>query len=88
MQRVTAIKSFFGSLAFLCLVGTAAMPARAATGTTCTACMPDSAATSRTTPVSTSGLLSRRSTTSRAARVMCSPAAIRREPMRSSSAAT
>src|SRR5260221_14082764 len=31
MQRVTTIKSFFGSLAFLCLVGTAAMPARAAT---------------------------------------------------------
>ena len=31
MQLVTTIKSFFGSLAFLCLVGTAAMPARAAT---------------------------------------------------------
>src|SRR6266446_3007226 len=31
MQRVTTIKSFFGSLAFLCLVGTAALPARAAT---------------------------------------------------------
>src|SRR5437879_7511106 len=31
MQRVTTIKSFFGSLAFLCLVGTAATPARAAT---------------------------------------------------------
>src|ERR1700674_4766958 len=31
MQRVTTIKSFFGSLAFLCLVGTAAMPARSAT---------------------------------------------------------
>src|SRR6266699_6111516 len=31
MQRVTTIKSFFGSLAFLCLVGTAAMPAGAAT---------------------------------------------------------
>src|SRR2546426_2198193 len=31
MQRVTTIKSFFGSLAFLCLVGTVAMPARAAT---------------------------------------------------------
>jgi len=31
MQLVTTIKSFFGSLAFLSLVGTAAMPARAAT---------------------------------------------------------
>src|SRR3989449_2311331 len=31
MQLVTTIKSSFGSLAFLCLVGTAAMPARAAT---------------------------------------------------------
>src|SRR5882762_3638589 len=31
MQLVTTIKSFFGSLAFLCLVGTAAMPARAET---------------------------------------------------------
>src|SRR5438876_11404461 len=31
MQRIATIKSFFGSLAFLCLVGTAAMPARAAT---------------------------------------------------------
>ena len=31
MQLVTTIKSFFGSLAFLCLVGTAAMPALAAT---------------------------------------------------------
>src|SRR5882762_4760445 len=31
MQRVTTIKSFFSSVAFLCLVGTAAVPTRAAT---------------------------------------------------------
>src|SRR5712664_2744812 len=30
MKRITAIKSVFSSLAFLCLVGTAAMPAHAA----------------------------------------------------------
>src|SRR5712664_363148 len=31
MQRIITIKSFFGSLAFICLVSTAAMPAHAAT---------------------------------------------------------
>ena len=33
MKRITTIESFFGSLVFLCLVGTAAIPAHAATET-------------------------------------------------------